>query len=353
MNHFTYNPQPARVVFGAGRVGETAAEADRLGGRRCLVVSTSSQKSLARKIGRLLGNRCVEIDLSARPHVPAEIVTTAVETVRNQKIDLLIAVGGGSTIGLAKGITLETGLPILAVPTTYAGSEMTAIWGISRDGRKTTGREPAVKPKTVIYDPELLVSLPAALSLTSGINAMAHAVEALYAENADPISLLMAEEGVRALAAGLPQVVQKPADLDARTLTFCGAWLSAAVLDQVGMALHHKLCHTLGGSFGLPHAATHTVVLPYATAFNASHAPNAMAALARALDCPVDDVAGTIQDIARLHGGPVSLAELGFSESEIDRAADLALQNRYFNPRPFTRGDIRALLQRAFEGVRP
>ena len=230
---------------------------------------------------------------------------------------------------------------------------MTPIWGISRDGHKTTGRTPQVKPKTVIYDPELLVSLPPKLSLTSGINAMAHAVEALYAENANPISSMMAEESIRSLAAGLPLVTQTPDNLDARSSTLYGAWLSATVLGQVGMALHHKLCHTLGGSFGMPHAETHTVMLPYATHFNCTATPDAVAAIARALNCDVGDVAGSIQDISRNCGGPVSLKELGFKADDLDMAAEIAMRNRYYNPRPFTQDDIRTLLGRAFEGTRP
>lgn len=244
-------------------------------------------------------------------------------------------------------------MPIIAIPTTYSGSEMTPIWGISRDGRKTTGRDPVVMPKMVIYDPELLVSLPPALSITSGINAMAHAVEALYAENANPITSIMAEEGIRGLAQGLPLVAKKPSDIEARSDTLYGAWLSATVLGQVGMALHHKLCHTLGGSFGMPHAETHTVVLPYATAFNGQETPQAMAVIARALDCDAADVAGSIQDIARNNGGPVSLNELGFKAEDLDQAAEIAMQNRYYNPRPFTQDDIRDLLGRAFDGTRP
>lgn len=346
---FTYSALPSRVLFGNGRLSSLPHEAAQLGSR-ALVLATPYQADLANQVAELLGDLCVGVHAKAVQHVPYSTIEEAMGMVTAISADLLIAAGGGSTIGLAKGIALETNLPILAIPTTYAGSEMTHIWGISRDGRKTTGRNPVVKPKTVIYDPELIISLPPTLSITSGINAMAHAVEALYAENANPISSMMAEESIRSLAAGLPLVAQAPNNLDARSSTLYGAWLAATVLDQVGMALHHKLCHTLGGSFGMPHAETHTVILPYATAYNHSQAPQAMTAISRALSCDVADVPNAIQTISRNNGGPVSLKELGFRAEDLDKAADIATQNPYYNPRPVLRDDIRELLKNAYHG---
>ncbi|MEM7133814.1 MAG: maleylacetate reductase [Chloroflexota bacterium] len=351
--NFTYDALPNRVIFGIGKINQVKDEAIHLGAKRALILATPRQTELAQRVADLLGDLFVGLNTKAVQHVPQEIIAESMVDVQNFDADLLIPLGGGSTIGLAKGIALENGLPILAIPTTYAGSEMTPIWGISKGGRKTTGRNPSVKPKTVIYDPELLVSLPPALSITSGINAMAHSVEALYAKDANPITSMMAEEGVRGLAQGLPLVAQDPANLDARSSTLYGAWLSATVLGQVGMALHHKLCHTLGGSFGMPHAETHTVILPYATDFNSTSAPEAIAAMARALGCNESDVAGAIQDIARHNGGPVSLRELGFEEGDLDQATEIAMQSQYSNPRPFTQDDIRQLLGQAFEGARP
>lgn len=350
---FTYEPLSNRVVFGVGRRNDLPTEVAKLGATRALLLSTPFQAELVQAMGDLLGDRCATIHTGAEQHVPYHTIEAAMEVVTAHDIDILIALGGGSTIGLAKGIALENGLPIIAVPTTYSGSEMTHIWGISRDGYKTTGRDPVVKPKTVIYDPELIVTLPADLSLTSGINAMAHAVEALYAEDANPISSMMAEESIRMLARSLPLVKQNPADIDARTESLYGAWLAANVLDTVGIALHHKLSHTVGGSFNMPHSETHTVILPYATAYNSSHTPDAMAAVARALDCPVEDVPGAIQDISRHNGGPVSLKEIGFAYDDLDKAADHALRNPYYNPRPVERDAIRALLERAYHGERP
>ena len=261
------------------------------------------------------------------------------------------SVGGGSTTGLAKAIALVSTLPILAIPTTYAGSEMTPIWGITEGGVKKTGREPRVLPKTVLYDPTLTVTMPAMLSATSGMNSIAHCVEALYSKDANPIVSLLAEEGIRALALGLPEVVKNPTNLDARSNALYGAWLGGISLGAVGMALHHKLCHTLGGSFNLPHAETHTVVLPHATAYTAPAAPEAMSRIARALGAK--SAAQGLFDLAASLGAPTSLAAIGMKAADLDKAADIAVQNPYYNPRAITRDGIRAVLQDAFDGRRP
>jgi alcohol dehydrogenase class IV len=336
-----------------GSLHEISGEVSHLDSRRALIITSPGRSDPADRISALLGDRCAGIHAGAMQHVPYATVRAAVEDVRRRDADLLVAAGGGSTIGLAKGVALETRLPILAVPTTYSGSEMTHIWGISRDGQKTTGRDPVVKPRTVIYDPELLRTLPPALSLTSGINGMAHAVEALYAKDGNPVATLLAEESIRTLARSLPLVVADPADVQARALSLYGAWLAAAVLDMVGMALHHKLCHTLGGSFGLPHSQTHTVILPYAVGYNAPAIPDALAAMARALGCDPDEVPGRIQDLSRDNGGPVSLRELGFPADGVARAAALATRKPYDNPRPVTEEALRRLLEEAYRGVRP
>ncbi|MEM9773938.1 MAG: maleylacetate reductase [Chloroflexota bacterium] len=351
--NFQFDQLPARVSFGAGNLHTVKSEAEKLGGTRVLVLSTGRQVDLANQVAGLLGELCVGVFPDAVPHVPHETIQKALGIVTSLNVDLLVAPGGGSTIGLAKGLVLEKPMPILAIPTTYAGSEMTHIWGISKDGRKTTGRDPVVKPATVIYDPELILTLPKKMSITSGLNAMAHAVEALYAQNRNPISSMLAESSIKSLAQGLPNVAQNLADTEARAQTMYGAWLAATVLDQVGMALHHKLCHTLGGSFGMPHAEVHTVILPYAIAYNHGHAPEMVAAMARALNSDAADIAGAVQDISRNNGGPVSLKELGFKESDLAKAAEIAVQNPYYNPRPVVEADIYQLLQQAFNGDHP
>jgi len=273
------------------------------------------------------------------------------QAVRDSGSDCTVALGGGSTTGLGKAIALRTDLPQIVIPTTYAGSEATPILGETRDGLKTTQKSPKILPEVIVYDVDLTLTLPPGLSATSGMNAIAHAVEGLYTQDANPIVSLMAEEGIRALGAALPKIVRDPGDREARSDALYGAWLCGVVLGSVGMALHHKLCHTLGGTFDLPHAETHTVVLPHAAAYNAPAAPEAMARAARALG--VKDAPQGLYDLAKGLGAPLALKDIGMPEAGLDRAADLAVANPYWNPRPIERAAIRALLDDAFHGRRP
>jgi maleylacetate reductase len=351
MKEFIYNSQPARVVFGAGSLRHLEREIGLLGAERALILCTPGQRASAEQIAAIIGVRCAGIFDRAVMHVPIETAREARRMAAGLKADCAIAIGGGSTTGLGKAIALESPLPILAIPTTYAGSEMTPIYGITEGGLKKTGRDARVLPRTVIYDPELTLSLPAGLSVTSGINAIAHAAEGLYAQDANPIMSLFAEEGIRALAQGLPKVVANPDDIEARSACLYGAWLCGTVLGNVGMALHHKLCHTLGGSYNLPHAQTHTIVLPHALAYNASAAPQAMARIARALNAT--DAAQGVFDLAQSLGAPVALKDIGMPQDQLDRCADIATQNAYANPRPIEKAAIRALLENAYQGTRP
>jgi alcohol dehydrogenase class IV len=271
--------------------------------------------------------------------------------VRSQAVDGTVAVGGGSTTGLGKAIALRTDLPQLVLPTTYAGSEMTDILGETEAGRKKTIRDRKVVPETIIYDVELTITLPVRLSVASGMNGLAHAVEGLYARDGNPILSLMAEEGIRALGSALPRISKSPGDRSARRLALYGAWLCGTVLAGTAMALHHKLCHVLGGSFDLPHAETHAVVLPHAVAYNAAAVPEAMSRVARALG--VGSAPAGLFDLTRKTGAPVSLRELGMAETDLDRAADLAVADPYWNPRPIERDAIRQLLADAWYGRRP
>jgi alcohol dehydrogenase class IV len=351
---FVYDPLPGRVVFGNGSRSRIPAEADRLGVRRLLVLATPEQRATALDVASSLGERIAGVYAEAVMHVPIETARAAREEAARLGADGFLAVGGGSTVGLAKAIALVSPLPILAVPTTYAGSEMTPIYGITEAGVKTTGRDPHVLPRVVIYDPELTLSLPVALSAASGMNAIAHAIEALYAPDANPIVSLMAAESVGAFARALPRIVAAPADLDSRSEALYAAWLAGSVLGAVGMGLHHKLCHTLGGTFNLPHAQTHAVVLPHAVAYNAPYAETALAGAARALGVAgADALAGALYDLAVAIGAPTSLSSLGMPESGIERAVDLATEKAYPNPRPLERDAIRRLLNAAYRGVRP
>ena len=348
---FVYDILPSRVVFGVGCLDKLPEEIERLGAHRALVLSTPEQRKEGQQVVDRLGSRAAGLFDKAVMHVPIEIAEQARERAKALGADCCVAIGGGSTTGLAKAIAMVSTLPILAIPTTYAGSEMTPIWGITEAGVKKTGRDPRVLPKTVLYDPTLTVTMPPMLSATSGMNSIAHCVEALYSKDANPIISMVAEEGIRALATGLPAVVKDPANLEARSSALYGAWLGGLALGSVGMALHHKLCHTLGGRFNLPHAETHTVVLPHATAYTAPAAVEAMSQIARALDSK--SAAQGLYDLAASMGAPTSLAGLGLKSTDLDKAADLAVQNPYSNPRPITREGIRILLQDAFEGRRP
>ena len=345
---FTYVARPTRVVFGLGAAARLTEEIERIGLRRLLVLATPEQREQAEAVARPLHDRIVATFAHARMHVPLDVATEARRLARELDADGVLAIGGGSTIGLGKAISLESALPAVAIPTTYAGSEMTTIYGLTENALKTTGRDDRVLPKVVIYDPALTVSLPAAASAASGFNAIAHAVEALYAVDGYPIVSLMAEESIRALAAGLPAVVRNPADLEARAACLYGAWLAGTVLGSVAMALHHKLCHTLGGTLNLPHAETHAALLPYALEFNAPSAPEALFRISRALGR--SDAVAALRSLARETGVPTSLRELGMHAEDIDRATDIAVSTPYPNPRSFDRDAIRTLLERAYAG---
>jgi maleylacetate reductase len=348
---FFYQSAPMRVVFGAGTLRELPAELARLGASRVLVLATPQQEQQAQMIDGLIGERAAGIFAGATMHTPVEVTEQAMTRVRDAQADCIVAVGGGSTTGLGKAIALRTDLPQIVLPTSYAGSEMTPILGETSGGIKTTQSSPKILPETVIYDVDLTMTMPAGLSAISGINAIAHAVEALYARDRNPVISLMAQEGIGALAHALPKIGAEPNDRAARTDALYGAWLCGMCLGAVGMALHHKLCHTLGGLFNLPHAETHAVILPHALAYNASAAPEAMARIATALGVP--DAALGLYDLGRRLGAPLSLREIGMPESGIHRAADLAVKNPYWNPRPIERQAICALIARAWRGQAP
>ena len=351
MQAFVHESRAARVVFGSGSRQALPHELDLLGIQRAIVLTTPEQIALGEQIAGILGERCVGVYGKAVMHVPVEAARAAIAAARQLGADGCVAVGGGSTVGLAKAIALESSLPIVALPTTYAGSEMTPLYGITDAGLKKTGRDWRVIPRGVIYDPELTLTLPVALSVTSGMNAIAHAAEGLYARDSNPIYNLMAEEGIRALANALPRLRQESADIDARSDALYGAWLCGTVLGNVQMGVHHKLCHTLGGSVNLPHAEVHTVILPHALAYNADAAPQAMARIARALGR--EHGPAGLHALGRSLDAPRSLRELGMPADGLDRAADLVVETPYPNPRPIERGPIRELLQRAFEGADP
>lgn len=351
MRKFTYVAFASRVVFGAGAVAQLPSELDALGAKRVLVLSTPGRGSSVRRIAGTLGERLAGIYDGAVMHVPVEVAEDARRIAREAGADCCVAVGGGSTIGLGKAIALTSGLPVVAVPTTYSGSEMTTILGMTEAGIKKTQRNPKVLPKTVIYDPELTIGLPAAISAASGMNAIAHCVEAAYAHDGNPINTILAEEGIRALASALPQIVSDPGSLEARGDALYGAWLAGVSFATVGMALHHKLCHVLGGTWNLPHAETHSIVLPHAARYNRDAAPQAMARIARALNAP--DAPAGLWDLEQRLGLKMALRDIGMPESGLERAAQIATGSPYPNPRAVEYTGVLELLRNAFAGQRP
>ena len=351
METFVYNANPGRVIFGEGSLCRLPAEVERLGLQRVLVLATAGREASAHEIARKIGERAAGVFAEARMHTPVEVTDRAMLVLSAQRIDGLVAVGGGSTTGLAKALALRTDLPQIIAPTSYAGSEMTPILGETQAGRKVTQSSPKILPEVVIYDVDLTLTLPVAQSVTSAMNAMAHAVEALYAREANPLISMLAENAIVALARGLPGIARDPLDRSARSQALYGAWLSGICLGSVGMALHHKLCHTLGGMFDLPHAQTHTALLPHAVAYNRDAAPEAMKAVARALR--VNDAATGLYDLAKSLGATMAMRDIGMPQSAIVDVTEASLANPYWNPRPLERTAILALLASAYAGTRP
>lgn len=296
MREFEYAAWAALVVFGPGAARTRLAE--RVDGRRVLVIATAQEADLAAELSAPFQDRIAATFTGVHPHVPVEVAQTARDAARGA--DAILSIGGGSTTGTAKAVALTTGLPIVAVPTTYAGSEVTPVWGLTEGGAKTTGKDPKVLPKVVVYDPELTRTLPRELAVASGLNALAHCVEAFWAPGANPVTSLLAEEGIRALADGLPTA-------DPAT-TLYGAWLAGTAFAQAGSGLHHKLCHALGGMYDLPHAETHAVLLAHTAALLAS--PDTMRRIENALG-------QSLAQFARRLGAPTALRDLGLPESAL------------------------------------
>lgn len=351
MRAFAYEGLPARVVFGQGSIARLREMVAAVGGSRALLLSTARQADNAAGVCAAAGAPVVGHFAGAIMHTPIEVTERALAELERTGADSVISFGGGSTIGLGKALALRTDVPQVAVATTYAGSEMTPVLGETDAGRKTTQRSPRVLPEAVIYDVDLTLGLRPEISVTSGLNAMAHAVEGLYARDTNPVMQLMAEEAVRVLAHNLPLITVNPACIEARSETLYAAWLCGMVLGSTGMALHHKLCHILGGTFDLPHAETHSVILPHALAFNAPAVPHAMTALTRAFDGsdPIASLAALVHRI----GAPTALRDIGMPQDGIEAAADQAVENPYWNPRKIDRESVRLLIERAYLGKKP
>ena len=322
MEAFACDALPGRVVFGAGAARTALAdEVARLGFSRLLLIAAGGGETVARDLAAPLADRIAGTFTGVRPHVPVEVADAARKQAAAIGADAVLSVGGGSATGTAKAVALTTGLPVIAVPTTYAGSEVTPVWGLSDGERKTTGVDMRVLPRLVIYDPELTVSLPGPLSAASGLNAVAHCVDGFWAPGRNPVSALSAAEAIRVLAAALPAVARDGTDLGARSDLLYGAYLAGTAFAVTGSGLHHKICHVLGGRYGLPHAQTHAIMLPYVLAFNAPGAPDAASRIGQALGS--EHPAAALQALAAQLGLPRGLREIGLAEDQLAEAARL------------------------------
>jgi maleylacetate reductase len=353
---FSYASFPSRVVFGVGSVARVAEEVERLGCRRVLVVSSGSSDSAASHIEERLGTLSVGRFVTSGSHVPKDSVDQARAVASGGSADCVVSVGGGSAIGLAKAVALDGNVKHLSVPTTYSGSEMTSLYGITEDRLKTGGQDDRVRPATVVYDPELTLDLPRAATAGTGMNAVAHCVEGFYGPNRNPVSSALAEEGLRALGRGLSSSVANPKDLEARTTALYGAHVAGIVLAVAGMALHHRICHVLGGSFGLSHGDANAVMLPYVVAFNQPAVPEEMDRVAAAVGQHgagtrrASDPAHALRSLADALGAPATLGELGIGEEDLDEITRLLVERRPFNPTPVSSEAARSILQHALEG---
>ena len=353
---FVHDTLPQRVAFGSGAAAANLSnEISDLGATRIMLIAAKAEMHLADTIAQDLP--VVHRHDDVVMHVPVEVAARARQAAVEHSVSALVCVGGGSTTGLAKAVAMTTGLPIVAVPTTYAGSEATPVWGLTEGAKKMTGVDKTVLPKAIVYDAALTMSLPVDMSVASGLNALAHCVDSMWGPNADPINAAFAAEGITSLAAGLPKVVADPMDLDGREHALYAAYLSATAFASAGSGLHHKICHVLGGKYNLPHAQTHATVLPYVLAFNGPAAPDAEARIAAAFRGTGSGAASALDGLVALKeelNAPRALADYGFAEASINEAAEAILPSvPPSNPRPVTTADLRALLRAAWSGSDP
>jgi maleylacetate reductase len=354
MKPFEYIALPSRVLFGAGYLDRVAAEAEAMGGWRVFVIHDPTSEGNAAKVAEGLGGKAdVKLWGQVVQHVPIDLAEPARKAVDEHGSDLVISIGGGSSTGLAKAIALSHNLPVLAVPTTYAGSEMTTIYGLTGDRHKQTGKSPQVLPKTVVYDPLLTLGLPASVTGPSAFNSLAHCVEALYAPGHNPVASAIALEGVRAISDALPRVMRAPQDVDARGDLLYGAMLGGMSLGATASGFHHRLCHILGGKFNLVHADTHSVILPHAVAFNARALPEEMRRLSEALGVPGGDPAAALWDLAKTSDIPTDLAALGLPREGLEEVAAEVVVEEKNNPVQLDETSVMALLDAAYDGIRP
>lgn len=351
MINFDYQALPWNIIFGIGSLQRLPQELQKLGYCRALVLSTPNQTAQGQEVLQLLGDLSIGLYDQAVMHVPIDTVEQAMLLAQQKNADCTVSIGGGSTTGLGKALALKLGLANIVIPTSYAGSEMTNIWGITENNRKVTGRDESVVPNLTIYDPELTRSLPAKFAGPSGLNAMAQAVVNVASGKVNPIVQVMALEAVRALSSSLPLLIDDPSNMQAHSEALYGACLAGGSLGTGTTSLHHRLCHTFGGTFNTPHAETHTILLPHCVAYNTGATARDTAKLAEALG--VENAAQGIYQLAKTLGAPTSLKAIGIKEADLDLATTIALDTPVNNPEPVSADRLRALLQRAWSGEKP
>lgn len=351
MIEFEYQTLPWNIIFGAGALARLSGELDKLGMKRALVLTTPNQTKSGETVLDLLGDRAVGLFDQCVMHVPQQTVTAASVRARELKADCTVALGGGSTTGLGKALAVKMNLPNIVIPTSYAGSEMTNIWAVTDEGRKVTARDNDAVPTLTLYDPELTLTLPPKFAAASGLNAMAQAVVNIATDKVNPIVSCLAVDAVRSIYESLPVIMDKPDDMEARSKALYGACLAGGALGTGATSLHHKICHTMGGTFNMPHAETHAVILPHSVAYNTAATPEGSGRLAEAMGS--DNAADAIYGLMKKLDLPLGLKDLGFSEADIDKAAEITLEKPFHNAEPVSYERLRILLRNAYDGTPP
>ncbi|MGE3932915.1 MAG: maleylacetate reductase [Rhodospirillaceae bacterium] len=353
MQPFVYTAVPYRVVFGPGTAATLKDEIEKLDAKRALFVCTPGREGAAERMAATVAPLAVGVCPRALPFTPIEAVEEGRRMARERDADCLVIHGGGNATGFGKAIALELDIPMIALPTTYAGSETTYVQGIRYAEGRRNHYSLRMLAKTLIYDPELSADLPLSVSIPSGIHSTAHAVGSFFGKHRNPVTTLMAEEGIRVMGGALPRIAANPKDIEARGEALYGAWLCGTTVMSSSTVIHHKICHVLAGDFRLTHAETNTIILPHATAYNRTVAPDAMRRIARAFGDAEGDAPAALYDLMLRSGAPRALKDIGMPEDGLDRAADQIMVDQYYNPRPYDRAEIRALLDDAFHGRPP
>ncbi|UDY23402.1 maleylacetate reductase [Nocardioides sp. Kera G14] len=360
---FTHESLPQRIVFAAGEAAAgVVAEVRALGAGTAFLIASEREAELAEPVHAALNAAGVAVTRHDEVvmHVPVEVAERARAAAAAAAAEVVVSVGGGSTTGLGKAVVMDgsplAGLPLVAVPTTYAGSEATNVWGLTEGETKTTGVDPRVLPASIVYDATLLTSLPGEMTVASGLNALAHSVDAMWGPRVDPIDQALAQEGIRGLAAGLPLVADDAASIEGIEQTLYGAYLSAVAFASAGSAMHHKICHVLGGMFNLPHAQTHAAVLPHVLAFNAPNAPEAERRIAAAFgSATATEGLRSLRETLGVHVEvPRALKDYEMPRDGIAKALDaIKAAIPANNPTPITDENLTALLEAAWNGDLP